>query len=165
MSKQINHLIKSFTITPIFFNTEAKYLDFKLDIERVWFKHYSLHREHKSPFIGTLDYKLAEKHYTKLAAMSKQPAKSKSELETCKRNLESKSKSLSDAEAVIYNLNQIIYNLQDELTLVTKRLLTLQEVYESNNECPCDDWESIGTDSTNGDKLKKCNICNTIGVR
>ncbi len=75
--------------------------------------------------------------------------------------------------------NNIIYAQDKALTKASKEIETLTHDLEEANEriakqmqnmgrrsnCPCDDWESAGTDPNTWEKLKSCNICGQISVR
>ena len=53
------------------------------------------------------------------------------------------------------------YQVDDLLRIIRER----EENTDSNEDCNCGDWRSIGSDPSTGDKLKRCNICERIGVR
>jgi hypothetical protein len=72
--------------------------------------------------------------------------------------------SLYRAECQINENEQLIGKLEYQ---VEELLLIIRERENSNNndDCSCNDWRSIGTDPETGDKLKRCNICERVGVR
>ena len=166
-TKKAPVIVTNVAIAPICFNTKAKLADYKTDLLRIWFKHYSKHREDSLlNWKATLDFKIAEALYTKLAANStKRPVQSKSEVITLQARVASLTKLLAASDLAVDSHLAELNRTNTQLDEATSRLATLQDSITNNTDCPCDDWESIGTDSTTGDKLKRCNICNQIGVR
>ena len=60
-------------------------------------------------------------------------------------------------EAHVQELERIIHDKEEQL-LGTSAV-------QDGDFCTCHDWRSIGSDPETGDKLKRCNICDRIGVR
>lgn len=166
-TKKAPVIVTNVPIAPICFNTKAKLDDYKADLLRIWFKHYYIHREDKIVnWKGTLDFKIAEALYTKLASNStKLPVQSKSEVTTLRARVATLTTHLADKDEALGDCLIELSQVSNQLDEATSRLATLQDSVANNTDCPCDDWESIGTDPATGDKLKRCNICNQIGVR
>ena len=166
-SKKAPLIVTNIPIAPICFNTKAKLEDYKTDLLRIWFKHYSkLRGDSILNWKATLDFKEAETLYTKLAASAtKRPLQSKSELTTLQARVATLTKLLAASNLVVDEYLAELDRTNTQLEEATSRLASLQDFIDYNTDCLCDDWQSIGTDPTTGDKLKRCNICKQIGVR
>lgn len=84
-----------------------------------------------------------------------------------------------ELEKTINSRNEEIYKLgnllraseenEDKLKEQVSSLLHIIRSHEtstvSRDFCDCNDWRSIGSDPESGDKLKRCNICEAVGVR
>lgn len=81
-------------------------------------------------------------------------------------------RTITDKNNRILELQQEVESLTDKLTESDERVSMLESVIshmeeggEGGKPCCQTEWVSIGTDPETGDKLKKCEVCGTIGIR
>lgn len=80
--------------------------------------------------------------------------------------------SLSNRNATIHELEETVNNYSDMiikqkhlLDEANSRIEKLRNMVDRGSKCPCDDWESAGSDPMTGDKFKRCNMCGEVSVR
>jgi chromosome segregation ATPase len=74
------------------------------------------------------------------------------------RSIHSLEQQLNTSEIQVTNLEEQVADL---LRIIRER----EESNSSDDFCNCNDWHSVGSDLESGDKLKRCNICQSVGVR
>ncbi len=79
---------------------------------------------------------------------------------------------ISRRNAEVHRQTKLADTLGEQVTDLTAQVENLLEIIrakerllDSSEDCSCNDWRSIGTDPETGDKLKRCNICNRLGIR
>lgn len=78
---------------------------------------------------------------------------------------------ISRRNAKIYSLEKVIYNHDDKVERLEARVEELlahirnDDGDDGDGFCNHNDWRSVGSDPVSGDKLKRCNICERVGVR
>ena len=90
---------------------------------------------------------------------------SQSHVEQLKAQISKGSKISLEQLNTIYVLQCKLQNAEDIISTLKFRIESLQEQIITGEDCPCDDWETCGTDPLTWDKLKKCNICDKISIR
>lgn len=81
-------------------------------------------------------------------------------------------KTVDRRNSQIHNLEKQLNTSEKQTASLTKQvadLLTIirdkEQLTNSDDFCNCNDWRSVGSDPVSGDKLKRCNICEKVGVR
>ena len=162
--------------TSINFPNQETYSAYNLDCKRMWYKHYSLvlkksgiwasnqDKYVSSPEqLNSLDAHAPYNLYLSLLARAK--TKRPNHIEQLKQSLTARNRTIRTLEGAIHTYLQQLDKAEIRVTELEIAVEMLRGMIENGNECDCSDWESIGTDSNNGDKLKRCNICDKIGVR
>lgn len=84
------------------------------------------------------------------------------ELEKTINNRNSK---IHKLENLINTSEKKIGNLEDQVSDLLRIIREREQLNINNDSCNCNDWRSVGNDPETGDKLKRCNICERVGVR
>lgn len=80
--------------------------------------------------------------------------------------IRARNKTIAILDVSITKCTEDIIQLESKLTDATKLISKLKTLITNGGGCDCSgDWVSIGNDEVTGNKLKRCLICNSIGVR
>ena len=81
------------------------------------------------------------------------------------RTLSNRNLKIHELKVTLDVYSDTITKQEHLLDEANSRIEKLRHMIDSESSCPCDDWESAGTDPNTWDKLKRCNICGKVSVR
>jgi peptidoglycan hydrolase CwlO-like protein len=81
------------------------------------------------------------------------------------KTIDRRNTSLWETESSLSKSEEEVADLKSQVEDLMRIIRDKEESCNRDDFCNCNDWRSVGSDPESGDKLKRCNICERVGVR